>query len=41
MGVRIPLSVEVISAALQQLPADEVARRLYDTTRAVLAAAAV
>jgi sugar phosphate isomerase/epimerase len=39
MGVQIPLSVEVISVALQQQPADEVARRLHDSTRAVMAAA--
>ena len=39
MGVRIPLSVEVISADLLEHPADEVARRLYDGTRAVMAAA--
>jgi sugar phosphate isomerase/epimerase len=39
MGVRIPLSVEVISVSLQQRPADEVARRLHDSTRAVMAAA--
>ena len=39
IGVRIPLSVEVISAALQQRPAGEVARRLYAGTRAVVDAA--
>jgi sugar phosphate isomerase/epimerase len=39
MGVRLPLSVEVISADLLQRPAGEVARRLADTTRAVVAAA--
>ena len=39
MGVRIPLSVEVISVALQQEPTEEVARRLHDSTRAVMAAA--
>ena len=41
MGVRLPLSVEVISADLLQRPAGEVARRLADTTRAVVAAASV
>jgi sugar phosphate isomerase/epimerase len=39
MGVRIPLSVEVISEDLQQRPAAEVARRLHEATRAVVAAA--
>ncbi len=39
MGVRLPLSVEVISADLLQRPAAEVAVRLADATRAVLAAA--
>ena len=39
MGVRLPLSVEVISTALQQEPAGEVARRMHDSTRAVVAAA--
>lgn len=39
MGVRLPLSVEVISADLQQRPASEVARRLAGATRAVLASA--
>ena len=39
MGVRLPLSVEVISADLLQRPAGEVAQRLADTTRAVVAAA--
>jgi sugar phosphate isomerase/epimerase len=39
MGVQVPLSVEVISVALQAEPADEVARRLHDSTRAVMAAA--
>lgn len=38
-GVRIPLSVEVISSVLQEQPADEVARRLYRATRRVMAAA--
>ena len=39
MGVRLPLSVEVMSADLQPRPADETARRLADATRAVMAAA--
>ena len=39
MGVRLPLSVEVISADLLQRPAAEVAGRLADATRAVVAAA--
>jgi sugar phosphate isomerase/epimerase len=39
VGVRVPLSVEVMSLDLQQRPADEVARRLHDATRAVMAAA--
>src|SRR4051794_17987013 len=39
MGVRIPLSVEVISVELQRLPAAEAARRMYEGTRAVMAAA--
>ena len=39
MGVRVPLSVEVISTALLEQPADEIARRLYDGTRALMAAA--
>lgn len=39
MGVRLPVSVEVISADLQRRPAGEVARTLADATRAVLAAA--
>jgi sugar phosphate isomerase/epimerase len=39
MGVRIPLSVEVISVELQRLPAGEAARRMYEGTRAVMAAA--
>jgi sugar phosphate isomerase/epimerase len=38
-GVRLPLSVEVISADLLQRPAAEVARRLAGTTRAVVASA--
>jgi sugar phosphate isomerase/epimerase len=39
MGVRVPLSVEVISTALLEQPAGEIARRLYDGTRALMAAA--
>jgi len=39
MGVRLPLSVEVISDDLQRCPAGEAARRLADATRAVVAAA--
>ncbi|MGY1616143.1 sugar phosphate isomerase/epimerase family protein [Geodermatophilus sp. SYSU D00691] len=39
MGVRLPLSVEVLSTALLELPADELARRLHAGTRAVQAAA--
>jgi len=39
MGVRIPLSVEVISVALLEHPADEVARRLFEGTRTVMSAA--
>ena len=38
-GVRLPLSVEVISADLLQHPAAEVARRLAGATRAVVASA--
>jgi sugar phosphate isomerase/epimerase len=38
-GVRVPLSVEVISADLLQRTAAEVARRLAGTTRAVVASA--
>jgi sugar phosphate isomerase/epimerase len=41
MGVRVPLSVEVISTALLEQPADELARRLYESTRTVMAAARV
>src|SRR4051794_3761711 len=37
-GVRLPLSVEVLSTALLELPAGELARRLHDGTRAVVAA---
>jgi sugar phosphate isomerase/epimerase len=40
MGVRLPLSVEVMSVDLQSRPAGEVARRLAEATRAVAAAAA-
>lgn len=36
-GVRLPLSVEVLSAQLLDLPAGELARRLHDATRAVVA----
>jgi sugar phosphate isomerase/epimerase len=39
MGVRVPLSVEVISTALLAQPADELARRLYESTRSVMSAA--
>jgi sugar phosphate isomerase/epimerase len=39
LGVRLPLSVEVISTDLLQRPAAEVARRLADATRAVVASA--
>jgi sugar phosphate isomerase/epimerase len=39
MGVRLPLSVEVMSADLQPRPAAETARRLADATRAVVVAA--
>lgn len=38
IGVRLPLSVEVMSVDLQPCPAGEVARRLADGTRAVIAA---
>ena len=38
-GARLPLSVEVISVDLQRSPAGEVARRLADATRAVVASA--
>jgi sugar phosphate isomerase/epimerase len=40
MGVRLPLSVEVLSVDLRPWPADYLARRLAEATRAVLAAAA-
>ena len=40
MGVRLPLSVEVMSVDLEPHPAGEVARRLAEAARAVLAAAA-
>lgn len=36
MGVRLPLSVEVMSAKLQDRTAGEVARRLADATRAIV-----
>jgi sugar phosphate isomerase/epimerase len=39
LGVRLPLSVEVISADLLQRPAAEVARQLAGATRAVVASA--
>jgi sugar phosphate isomerase/epimerase len=39
MGVRIPLSVEVISSALLEHPAGELARALYAGTRRVMSAA--
>jgi sugar phosphate isomerase/epimerase len=39
MGVRLPLSVEVMSDDLQPRPAGEVARRLAEATRAVVAVA--
>jgi sugar phosphate isomerase/epimerase len=39
MGVRLPLSVEVMSVGLEPCPAGEIARRLADATRAVVAAA--
>jgi len=38
-GCRAPVGVEVFSSELQQLPAQEVARRAADATRAVLAQA--
>ena len=38
LGVRLPLSVEVMSTELLQQPVEDVARRLAETTRAVLAA---
>jgi sugar phosphate isomerase/epimerase len=38
IGVRLPMSVEVMSVDLQQLPAGGVARRLAESTRAVMAA---
>ena len=41
MGVRLPLSVEVMSAVLQERPPGDVARQLADATRAVLAAASL
>jgi len=39
MGVRLPLSVEVMSAGMQERPAGEIAGRLARATRAVVAAA--
>jgi sugar phosphate isomerase/epimerase len=39
MGVRLPLSVEVMSVDVEQRPAGEIARRLADATRAVVASA--
>jgi sugar phosphate isomerase/epimerase len=39
MGVRLPLSVEVMSTKLQDQTASEIARRLADATRAVVTAA--
>src|SRR5688500_3203507 len=39
MGVRVPLSVEVISPVLLEQPADELARRLYESTSTVMSAA--
>lgn len=39
MGVRLPLSVEVMSAKLQDQTAGEITRRLADATRAVVTAA--
>jgi sugar phosphate isomerase/epimerase len=39
MGVRLPLSVEVMSVGLQTQPPGQIARTLADATRAVVAAA--
>jgi sugar phosphate isomerase/epimerase len=39
MGVDVPFEIEVISLELDRLPAVDVARRMADATRAVLAAA--
>jgi len=39
MGMRLPLSVEVMSAVLQERPPGDVARQLADATRAVVALA--
>ena len=39
MGVRLPLSVEVMSTKLQDQTAGEITQRLADATRAVLTAA--
>jgi sugar phosphate isomerase/epimerase len=41
LGVRLPLSVEVMSVGLGDRPASEIARRLADATRAVVAAASL
>ena len=37
--MRLPLSVEVMSVGLEGRPAGEIARRLADATRAVVATA--
>ena len=39
MGVDVPVSIEVISLELDQLPPDEAARRMAEGARAVLAQA--
>jgi hypothetical protein len=39
MGVRLPLSVEVMSVGLEPRPPGEIARLLADATRAVVATA--
>ncbi len=39
MGVDVPISVEVISLELDQLPPDEAARQMAEATRAILAEA--
>jgi sugar phosphate isomerase/epimerase len=39
IGVRVPLSVEVISTTLLERPADELARTLYEATRGVMSLA--
>lgn len=36
IGVRLPLSVEVMSTSLEPLPAGEIARRLADATRTIV-----